>query len=165
MTEPELEACFAQVTALLDRLPTRWALAGARAAMVYREAPRATTDIDALVEWHDALITGLLDEDLEMNSQRDGDEVHFVRVYARAGFVDLMIAATEYQDEALRRADNHILTVEDVLIHKLIAWRLKDRDDIASILSTTPELDRAYLERWVAEWDVTDRWIEAQTLV
>lgn len=35
---------------------------------------------------------------------------------------------------ALERAVDHVLTAEDVIIHKLIAWRPRDRDDIAAIL-------------------------------
>jgi hypothetical protein len=50
-----------------------------------------------------------------------------------------------------------------VLVHKVIAWRPKDRDDIASILSTKIGFDREYVDHWVAEWDVADRWREAQT--
>ena len=40
----------------------------------------------------------------------------------------------EYQRVALRRSVDHVLTAEDVIVHKLIAWRLRDRDDIRSIL-------------------------------
>ncbi len=54
-----------------------------------------------------------------------------------------------------------MLTVEDVIVHKLIAWRSKDRDDIASILSPPPSLDVDYIVRWANEWEVTDRWIDA----
>ncbi len=43
-------------------------------------------------------------------------------------------------------------------MHKLIAWRPRDRDDIASILSTGRSFDRAYIEHWAVEWDVLDRW-------
>lgn len=52
----------------------------------------------------------------------------------------------------------HVLTVEDVIVHKLIAWRPRDRDDIRSILEAGVALDAAYLTRWIAEWELADRW-------
>jgi len=55
-----------------------------------------------------------------------------------------------------------VITVEDVLVHKLIAWRARDRNDIASILETAPKLDETYIEHWATEWDVLDRWYEAR---
>ena len=52
--------------------------------------------------------------------------------------------------------------VEDVLIHKLLAWRPRDRDDVRSILSVGHALDERYIERWADDWQVIDRWRAAQ---
>jgi hypothetical protein len=49
-------------------------------------------------------------------------------------------------------------TVEDVIIHKLIAGRPRDLDDIRSILSTDRELDESYILENARQWDVIDRW-------
>lgn len=57
---------------------------------------------------------------------------------------------------------DHVITVEDVIVHKLIAWRPRDRSDIASILEAGHPLDLAYIERWAAEWDVLGRWEQAR---
>jgi hypothetical protein len=54
-----------------------------------------------------------------------------------------------------------VLTVEDVLVHKLIAWRARDRDDVRSILWTGLVFDRDYVDHWATEWMVEDRWREA----
>ncbi|MCC7076456.1 MAG: hypothetical protein IT198_04965 [Acidimicrobiia bacterium] len=43
-------------------------------------------------------------------------------------------------------------------MHKLIAWRPRDRDDIASILDAGLALDVTYIEHWASEWEVLDRW-------
>ncbi len=51
-----------------------------------------------------------------------------------------------------------MLTPEDVIVHKLIAWRPRDRDDIASILDAGLALDVTYIEHWASEWEVLDRW-------
>jgi DNA-directed RNA polymerase subunit F len=45
-----------------------------------------------------------------------------------------------------------------VIIHKLIAWRPRDRDDIRSILEADVAPDREYLDRWISAWDLADRW-------
>jgi hypothetical protein len=45
-----------------------------------------------------------------------------------------------------------------VIIHKLIAGRPRDLDDIRSILETGAELDRQYLDHWIEEWDLGERW-------
>ena len=79
------------------------------------------------------------------------------------GQVDLIVATTEYQERALERARDHVLTVEDVFIHKLIAWRPRDQDDIRSILSTGIAYDAEYVNHWAREWGVEDRWREALT--
>ena len=94
-----------------------------------------------------------------VGARLDALHVRWTMAGARAA---ILISATDYQEEALARARDHVLSIEDVLIHKLIAWRSRDRDDIASILSTGPDIDLAYLKRWAREWEVEDRWREAQ---
>jgi hypothetical protein len=74
-----------------------------------------------------------------------------------------LLAETEYQQEALARATNGFLTAEDVLVHKLIAWRPRDKDDIRSILEATREIDDAYVVRWATAWGVEARWHEARS--
>jgi hypothetical protein len=81
-----------------------------------------------------------------------------IRCHRGPESVDILLPVIEYQGEALARAVDHVLTVEDVIIHKLIAWRLRDRDDIRSIREAGVPLDRAYLETWIAEWDLGERW-------
>jgi len=49
-----------------------------------------------------------------------------------------------------------------VIIHKLIAWRPRDRDDIRSILEGDPQIDTAYLNEGIGEWELADRWSTMQ---
>lgn len=60
--------------------------------------------------------------------------------------VDVLLAETNYQREAMERAVEGIITVEDVIVHKLPAWRARDRDDVASILADHAR-DEEYIER------------------
>ena len=54
------------------------------------------------------------------------------------------------------RGDRTRYNPEELLVMKLIAHRSKDQID-ASGLARLEGLDWPYVERWAAEWDVTDR--------
>jgi hypothetical protein len=77
--------------------------------------------------------------------------------------VDVIVAETDYQQIARARASDGHISVEDVIVHKLIAWRGRDQDGIRSILEAGHPLDRDYIARWAAGWEVSDRWAKAQT--
>lgn len=121
----------------LSRFGHRWCRAGALAALDYRSVPRMTTDADLLVGWTDELQEHLRTAGYELQAYADpGEQPHLlINRTADLGNVDFIVAGTEYQELALERAipNRRVLTAEDVLVHKLIAWRLKDRDDIRSI--------------------------------
>jgi hypothetical protein len=83
------------------------------------------------------------------------------------GAVDLQTAGTDYQREAIARAhpelleggfEARVLSVEDVIIHKLIAGRPRDTGDLQSILEVDRTLDEEYIDRWTRIWDVSERW-------
>lgn len=72
---------------------------------------------------------------------------------------DFTLADYEYQFDAIDRAQENggMITIEDVLIQKIHAWRPQDRDDLDAIIATKPLFDRAYVERWCAMFETTDR--------
>lgn len=92
-----------------------------------------------------------------------GGDPYLIFVRGKGVRVDLLLAATDYHEEAMRRATDDVLTVEDVIVQKLMAWRPRDRDDIDSIMSTGPTLDTAYIDRWAAEWEVADHWTDVRS--
>jgi hypothetical protein len=71
--------------------------------------------------------------------------------------VDILIAGTPFRQEALRRARDGALTPDDVIVHKPIAWRPNDMDDVWEIPATGVALDGAYIERWAQAREVLDR--------
>ena len=82
------------------------------------------------------------------------------------GYMDVIASETRYQDEALRRSravdlgedlSARVLSVEDVIIHKLIANRAKDDADVEDILRAGPSLDWRYLDDWFEAWDLRER--------
>lgn len=137
---------------------------GALAAARYRLAPRETTDVDFLAGSLDGLTEAMRSQGYSVNAMSEPGEDHPYVVFIRGRdvAVDVLLAETEYQQQAMDRAIDGFITVEDVIIHKLLAWRPRDRDDIASIFAAGHQLDESYIEGWVDAWDVADRWEEAK---
>jgi hypothetical protein len=155
---------------VLRELGIHWVLIGALAANRYRQSPRLTQDVDLLLE---SVGSGL--DRLERAVRAAGWEVQraspqgeLLRLrHPELGIADLLIAGTDYQQEAIRRARREpigngesaaFLTVEDVIVHKLIAGRTQDIADIEAILAARVPFDAGYVERWAAFWEVVDRW-------
>jgi hypothetical protein len=158
---PELEGCFEVVSRLLEQTGTSWALVGAFAALQYRATTRLTTDLDFLISWNPDVVPELIGAGFDVRVLEDEGEPHLLRTKRVGCAVDVIVATTDYQHLAIERARDHVLTVEDVLVHKLIAWRPRDQDDVRSILSTGLAFDRDYVDHWATEWAVEDRWREA----
>ena len=85
-----------------------------------------------------------------------------------------MAVGMAYQEQAVERAVVHVLddgttirvlAIEDVIIHKLIAHRSKDAADVESILATAQDMDMTYLDHWLKEWGIADRYARAEAEV
>ena len=159
MTEHDPSAWLASIAEIFERLGVDWTVVGALAANRYRATPRFTTDLDTMARHHAALVGALQHAGYEVSVFADeGEAPHLIRCHRGPEAIDILLPVIEYQAVALARAVDHVLAVEDVIVHKLIAWRPRDRDDIRSILESGVALDAAYLTRWVAEWQLADRW-------
>jgi hypothetical protein len=160
---PEIEDFYVEFRDRLDRLGLEPVLIGALAAQRYRLAPRFTTDVDFLVRRMGDLVESMRADGFEVSVMSEpGGEPYVAFIRGRGAKVDVLVAETEYQEVALDRAVDGVLTVEDVIVHKLLAGRPRDRDDIASILATGRSFDEEYVSRWAEVWGVTDRWVEAR---
>lgn len=154
---------YAPVVDILERLAVPWALAGALAANRYRSVPRGTLDADIYTQWEPSLVDALEQAGYTVRQIVDPQIGHPHLMIAKRGDerIDLLVPTVEYQQLALARAQGNVLTAEDVIIHKLIAWRPRDVDDVRSILQAGHDLDTEYIERWAREWQVLDRWSAA----
>lgn len=173
---------------LADVLSALSAAAGSRPALALIGAtarnawapPRATTDIDLAVAADPAVLEAVK-EALQalgyepVRSHRADPEdplADLVVLRAPGGSlrqVDLLVAKTEFETEALRRAvpieiagvTVPVATPEDLIVYKLVAYRPRDRQDIAAIARTQGRagrlLDRSYIRRWAEYWGVADR--------
>ena len=135
---------------------------GALAAAQYRDRPRFTTDADFLVEPHAGLAAAFEAAGYDVRAVGDAEEPDMLLVRGGGDRIDLLLATVDYLRNALARAHAGVVTVEDVIVQKLIAWRPRDRDDIASILDAGHDLDDAYIARWAATFEAADRWDQAR---
>jgi hypothetical protein len=88
--------------------------------------------------------------------------------------VDLVFSESGYEREAIRRAGNvrvgttdvRFITPEDLVVHKLLAGRPRDLEDVRSIVARQPKLDRRHVERSLrdleaaVELPLMERWRE-----
>ena len=77
--------------------------------------------------------------------------------------VDFIFSYSPYERQAIERArrikfgktDVKFAALEDVVIHKIIAARARDIEDIRCILLKNPDYDSRYIEKWLAEFDAS----------
>jgi hypothetical protein len=75
--------------------------------------------------------------------------------------IDFIFSYSPYERQAIKRAKGILFgktrikfaALEDVIIHKIIAERPRDIEDVESILLKNPEYDSHYIEKWLAEFD------------
>lgn len=147
----------------LDALGLDAVLIGALAAARYRLEPRLTTDVDFLARRLDGLVEAMTEDGYDLRVMAEpGGEPYVVFIRGKGIKVDVLLAETEYQLAALDRAVDGAITAEDVIVHKLLAWRSKDIGDIESILIAGHPLDTDYVDHWAEVWEVTDRWDEVR---
>jgi hypothetical protein len=159
MTEQSPSEWLASIAEVFEAVGVEWTIVGALAANRYRATPRFTTDLDTMAEYDPRLADSLEAAGYEVTViSDDGEPPHLIRCHRGPASIDILIPVIEYQREALARSVGHVLTVEDVIIHKLIAARPRDLDDVRSILEAGVALDLDYLEHWITEWELTERW-------
>ena len=142
---------------------------GGQAVLLYGE-PRLTKDIDVTLGMGVAELNRLKAVlpriGLEILVE---DEVQFVEKTLvlptrerRSGIrVDLILSFSPYEKGAIGRAKNIRLgksevkfaSPEDVIIHKVIAGRPRDLEDVKTILLKNPGLDSAYIRKWLDQFD------------
>jgi hypothetical protein len=75
--------------------------------------------------------------------------------------IDFIFSFTPYERQAIARAREVILSgkrirfaaLEDLIIHKIFAGRPRDLEDIRILALKNPAFDRAYVEKWLKQFD------------
>jgi hypothetical protein len=74
--------------------------------------------------------------------------------------IDLIFSTSLYEQEAIRRArtvriadaDVSYASIEDVIIHKMVAGRPRDLEDVRGILVRNTLIDRPYILKWLKQF-------------
>lgn len=146
----------------LESIGVGLVLIGAHAANRYRVEVRHTLDVDFLATSLEDADTVLREAGCTVRVVRDGDVPFMISARRGSTVIDLLLAETDYQRLAMQRAIDGVLSPEDVIVHKLIAGRPRDLDDIHSVLASGLDLDVPYIEEHADSWGVLDRWHECQ---
>lgn len=150
-----------------QRIP--YMIIGGQAVLLYGE-PRLTKDID---------ITLGIGTDRWKTIEKMAKSIHlrplakkiedFVRdtmvfpaIDDQSGIrVDFIFSYSPYERQAIERAraiyfgqtEVKFAALEDVVIHKMIAGRPRDIEDVKAILLKNPDFDTRYIEKWLVEFD------------
>ncbi len=163
------EELLARLAREMSSAHVPYMIIGGQAVQVYGE-PRMTKDIDVtvglglegigrvLAVCRNARLKPLAD-DVEQFA-RDTmvipaqDEPSGIRV-------DFILSFSDYERQAIGRATEVMVgstpvrfaTLEDLVVHKLVAGRPRDIEDARIVMAKNPEFDRAYIERWLEDFD------------
>jgi hypothetical protein len=77
--------------------------------------------------------------------------------------IDFIFSYSPYERQAIERARGirfgktsvKFAALEDVVIHKIIAARARDIEDVRCILLKNPDYDSRYIEKWLGKFDAS----------
>ena len=146
-------------------------LIGGQAILLYGE-PRLTKDID--------ITLGIGTEELERIKQSVRnlkfeilipEPEKFVKetmvlptLHEKSGIrIDFTFSFSAYEHQAIQNAklvkigsqDVSFSSLEDVIIHKIIAGRPRDLEDVRSVLLKNPDFNLNYIKKWLTEFDAS----------
>jgi len=171
------EELIAATAVALNEKRIPYMIIGGQAVLLYG-TPRLTRDIDItlgigverlleIVEVTRALKLKILPQDYKDFVQKTyvlptEDPTSAIRV-------DFIFVFTPYEKQAIERAKVitiggtavQFASVEDMIIHKVIAGRPRDLEDARSMIIKHPNFDAGYVRRWLKEFDKT---VEGQGL-
>jgi hypothetical protein len=163
------EALIARIAGELKRAGLPYMIIGGQAVLLYG-APRLTKDIDITL----GVDVGLLERVLppisamgleiipgDFRSFAEQTSVLPAREKQSGIRVDFIFSFTPYERQAISRARAVLLgetnvafaSVEDVIIHKIFAGRPVDIEDVESMVIKNPNLDTAYIRKWLTEFE------------
>jgi hypothetical protein len=165
------ERLLEKLVAALNTSGIPYMVIGGQAVLLYGE-PRLTKDIDITLGIDPSQGMRLLDMlgRLDMKVLVD-DPCDFLRktfvlpaLDKESGIrVDFIFSLSEYELAAIDRAplvqigesQIRFVTVEDLIIHKIIAGRQRDLEDVKAVLIKNPKFDRDYVYGWIRDFDAS----------
>jgi hypothetical protein len=163
------ERLLKKIALQLKKASIPYMVIGGQAVLLYGE-PRLTRDIDITL----GMGVGGLDRVKKIISiiglkslvkkEKEFVERNMVlpTIDKRSGIrVDFIFSFSPYERQAIERAKDiklgrsivRFASLEDVVIHKVIAGRARDLEDVRSILLKNPRYDSSYIKKWLKEFD------------
>lgn len=144
---------------------------GGQAVLLYGE-PRLTKDIDVTLgigsEGLDQVIQSTENLRFKILVPEPEDFVKETMVlptlHEKSGIrVNFIFSFSAYEHQAIQNAkrikigtqDVSFASLEDVIIHKIIAGRPRDLEDVRSIILKNPDFNLNYIKKWLQEFDVS----------
>ncbi len=160
---------LATIARVLKERRIPYMVIGGQAVLVYGE-PRMTRDIDITLGLDSSRLSEVLEaiKDMGMVALPDNPAQFVARtsvlpsVHQPSGIrVDFIFSSSVYESHALTKAkrvkiddtDVCFASVEDLMIHKMIAGRPRDTEDVRALLIKNPEIDVVYVLNWLKQFD------------
>ena len=156
-----LEQALIAVAQFLERQQVPYMVIGGIANIVWG-IPRTTLDVDLTVSVSERQLEAVIESLVRVFSPRINDPIAFVKhtrvlplKTSQGVSVDVIFGQLPYEERAIQRAarervqggEIRVCQPEDLIIHKLVSERPKDRDDVRGIIQQQAQrLDRAYLD-------------------
>lgn len=155
----------------LDAQGLPYMLIGGQAVLLYGE-PRLTQDVDITLGIGPERLGDLLEMVHQLKWQVLVEDVQaFVRktlvlpcIEPQTGVrVDFILSFSPYERQAINRARRVLIgnadvcfaAVEDLIVHKVIAGRPRDLEDVQNVLIKNPGLDVAYIREWLGQFEAS----------
>ncbi len=163
------ERLLKKVALQLKEASIPYMVIGGQAVLLYGE-PRLTRDIDITmgigVDGVDKVKKTIQIIGLKSLIQKEKEFVEknmvLPTIDKKSGIrIDFIFSFSPYERQAIERAKDiklgrslvRFASLEDVVIHKIIAGRARDLEDVRSILLKNPRYDLIYIEKWLKEFD------------
>jgi predicted nucleotidyltransferase len=162
------EALLARLARALDAAGVPYMIIGGQAVLLYGE-PRLTQDVDVTLGVAPDRLTDVLGVVEALGLRPLVEPEPFVAETLvlpceedETGLrVDLVFSLPGYERTAIERANAvevggaevRFASVEDLLIHKLVAGRPRDLEDVRGVLLRQPGADLGYVRQWLGEFD------------
>lgn len=161
------ERLLERIARALDSIRLPYMVIGGQAVLLYGE-PRLTKDIDITLGADLDRLSDLVNliQSIQLKPLADPDT--FTRETMvlpcsdpSTGIrIDLIFSFTPYEQQALTRVTTvkigetavRFAAVEDLVIHKMIAGRSRDLEDVKSILLKNPTVDLPYIRHWLGDF-------------
>ena len=153
----------------LDNIRVGYIIIGGQAVLIYGE-PRLTKDIDITIGVNPKQKNKIINlaETLKLNilvnnCEKFIDDTYVLPCESKkySMRVDFIFSDTEYEKLAIKRANKILIqdyginfaSLEDLVIHKIIAGRARDIEDIEIILMKNKNYDINYIIKWLNSFE------------